>query len=123
MKRAFRFGVHDCCTAVAGCLREYTGENVLHIFDKYSTEEQADKLLADYGGVSGLAKSVASHYKLEQISILYATGGDVVVVKQPPNGEALGVVGLDGRFIYAAKRPCGWGRRPLQDAIVAYRIA
>ncbi len=122
MEAPFRYGRHDCCYSVSACLRAMTGENINSLFGKCQGEGDAMGLLRRFKGIKGVIRKVAKEYSLETISIKRATGGDVVVVPSRDGRGTLAVVGLDGRFAYAAKRPRGWTRVPLSQAKLAVRI-
>ncbi len=123
MDLPFKVGHHCCCIAVAHCLKEITGENVVRgIFKGVKNQKKADKILDEYGDVYGVAEHIATLYDIKEIPISYATGGDVVVLSIPEDRIALGIIGLNGRHIYTAARPCGWATFPLSHAKKAYRI-
>ena len=122
MDKPFKYGRHDCCMSVAHCIKEITGENV-SILKVYNNKEKADKIREEYGNIYGVVEHITKIFNVEEIPISYATGGDIVVAKLPPSERiVLGVVGLDGRSIYTAKRPRGWSMVPLLNATKAYRI-
>lgn len=123
-KRPFKYGRHDCCTAVVRCLYKMTGENIMKdVFERvYRNESEAMALLEEYGGVSGLAEAVATYYGVKKTSIKRATEGDVVVVGDWEGKDALGIIGPGGRRIFAPKRPSGWATKPLNEARVVYKI-
>lgn len=121
LERPFRYGRHDCCLGPARLIYAMTGKRTAGIFRKYD-KDSFQSLLDEFGGIRGVAEHAASHYSLERIPVQRATGGDVVVVRMEEEVESLGIVALDGRFVYVASKPKGWGRFPLADAVVAYRV-
>ena len=122
MDRPFRYGRHDCCTAISRILKILTGEDVLKIFGKYTSEKQASEIKDLFGNVEGVAQRVADEYNLNTIPVNRVVGGDVVVAHAENGNTCLGIVALGGRGVYIASAPKGWAILPLTEVITAYRI-
>jgi len=118
----FEYGKHDCCMAVVKFLRELTGEDVIHVFGEYHSEEEAEALLKKFRGVGGLAKKVAQHYHVERVDPRRATAGDVSVTDLGDGRLALGFVALNGRDIYIPNSPIGWRTLPVSNSVRMYKI-
>lgn len=118
----FRYGRHDCCLAVVKCIYAFTKVNVARIFNKYKDEKGAEELKKKYNGVIGLGRAVAKEFNLKEINVKKVSAGDVVVIQLENGTQSLAIVGLDGRFAYIAANPKGWGKRPLSNALIAWKI-
>lgn len=90
----FVWGKNDCCLFAADAIVAMTGEDFAARFrGTYDDLKSAVKILREMGkSISGLASDLA---KLEEIPILFAQRGDVVLI-DGELGESLGIVALDG---------------------------
>jgi hypothetical protein len=75
-KREAQFGVHDCLQFPALCIEAITGINPATQFGEYSTELGAAKLMAEFGGVSGILTNAFG----EPVAPNWARAGDVVTL-------------------------------------------
>jgi len=71
----FAWGVADCCQFIAGAIFAMTGENPALLFDAYDSEEGAQALLDEHGGLAGLL----SHALGEPIHVSQMGRGDVCI--------------------------------------------
>lgn len=91
----FEWGARDCCLFAADAVRAMTGEDYAAEFrGRYRSARSAQQVLAAFGGVSGIVERTG----FEEIAPLMAQRGDVVLVNTEA-GDALGVVGMDGRVV------------------------
>lgn len=91
----FEWGKRDCCLFAADAVRAMTGEDYAAEFrGRYRTARGARQVLAAFGGVAG----IMGRCGLEEINPLMAQRGDVVLVNTDA-GDALGVIGMDGRVV------------------------
>lgn len=74
--REAQFGVHDCLQFPALCIEAITGINHAAQFGEYSTEAGAAKLMAQFGGVSGILTKAFG----EPVAPNFARVGDVVTL-------------------------------------------
>lgn len=74
--REAQFGVHDCLQFPALCIEAMTGINPATQFGSYSTELGAAKLMAEFGGVSGILTQAFG----EPVAPNWARSGDVVTL-------------------------------------------
>lgn len=85
--RPFAWGVHDCAAFATAVSAELTGHDpVAALRGSYESAWGAERLMARYGGLSGLI----SHHYGEPVTIGYARRGDLVLAERD-NGPALGV--------------------------------
>ena len=124
---AFSWGTHDCVMAAVHCIKAITDEDVATRLRGYKTLRGARYRLAKYGGIQGLAESVAERYGAEEVKPMFAQRGDCVVVQgdvvDPETGtdEVLGVVDLSGHRVLVADEK-GWQTFPLTSVVRAWRI-
>ena len=50
----FAWGTADCCQFIAGAIHAVTGEDLRELFDPYDSEEGAQIILGQFGGLAGL---------------------------------------------------------------------
>lgn len=119
--RTFEWGKFDCALFACDCVLAVTGVDPAAEFrGTYSTEDEARKLLGTEG-LDGFASAIAGKTELKEISPTFAQRGDVVLVENGDPTRALGVVGLDGRFVLCASEP-GLARVPMKRWLRAWRI-
>jgi hypothetical protein len=114
--KPFVWGHHDCCLFAAHAVRELTGDDHTGPFmGRYRSARTAAKLLAEHGGVRGIAGAALG----EEIPPLTAGRGDVVLLHTEEHGDTLAVCigercavpGMD-RLLYV----------PLTEAVTAWRV-
>jgi hypothetical protein len=87
LARPFAPGEHDCCLHVCNAVLAMTGADLaLGFRGKYRNKVEAARLLKKRGGVEGVAESVAWHFRLEEIGLLFAGRGDIVLLEMPERG-------------------------------------
>lgn len=100
---AFRWGEHDCALLAADAVLAMTGTDPAGALrGAYSTEAEADALIAQYGGLEALAATLAAEVGLGDCAPAFAQRGDVALVTQG-NMRALGVVVGDSVAVPAAQ--------------------
>lgn len=121
--RKFRWGIWDCCLFAAGAVEAITGiDPAAELRGKYMTKKEARLLMSDFagGGVSETIWRIASGYGCKEVSVLTAQRGDIVIA-ETSLGDALGVIGMDGRFALFAG-PEGVTTLPVSVCRNAWRI-
>jgi hypothetical protein len=101
-EREAQFGVHDCLQFPAFCIEAITGVNPAAQFGEYRTEEGAAKLMAQFGGVSG----ILTHAFGEPVAPNQARVGDAVTLTF--DGLETGGV-CNGTTIVFCAKPRGLG--------------
>lgn len=114
--RPFRWGVQDCCLFPADCVRAMTGVDLARGWrGRYRSLRGALRLLAECGGVEGLAERCAAPYGIPGWpAAAQARRGDVVLLDAqavaegllrmdfgPGGPQCLAVVGLAGTEAWA----------------------
>lgn len=115
-ERPFKWGEHDCALFVAGAIAAQTDVDFGDDWrGRYADEAEAEELLADVGGVEGLA----GHYGLTELAApQLARRGDVVLLMDG-NYACLGVCdGRGGMFV----TPKGLRRVRLRDCRRAWGV-
>lgn len=124
-KRAFDFGAHDCCLAACGAALAMTGTDLAAAWRGYRGPDAAARLLAEHGGVAGIAEAVAAQFGIAEVPPAFARRGDIVVVAhsdvEGSSKQSLGFVGLDGRTVYVPQA-VGWRRLPVASAVRAWQV-
>lgn len=96
----FAYGSWDCCLFVCDAIREMTGVDPAQDFrDKYKSRDEAYRLIKAATGAKSLQMIVASittKLKMQEIPMLMAQRGDVVLVKRARD-YSLGLIALNGR--------------------------
>lgn len=95
----FQWGTFDCALFACNCIQEMTGVDLAPDFrDKYNSLASAQVAIHDYagGGLAELIEKKTAENGMPGIKLGLASRGDVVLVKQDI-GDALGIIGLDGR--------------------------
>lgn len=76
----FEWGRHDCCLWAADAVQAITGFDFASAWrGQYATAPQALRLLAELGGLRAVAGAALG----AEVSPLWATVGDVVLIEQP----------------------------------------
>lgn len=84
----FKWGFHDCCSFAAAAVRVITGRDFLEQYPSYATREEAEAVMADCGGVEGIATACLG----APIAASFAQRGDIVLLQDNGDaGDALGV--------------------------------
>lgn len=74
--REAQWGIHDCLQFPSLCIEAITGVNPATQFGEYTTEIGAAKLIAEFGGVSGILTKAFG----EPVAPNWARTGDVVTL-------------------------------------------
>jgi len=99
----FAWGLHDCALLAADVVLALTGTDPAGALrGAYSTEAEADALIAQHGGLEALAATLAAEVGLGDCAPTFAQRGDVALVTQG-NMRALGVVVGDSVAVPAAQ--------------------
>jgi hypothetical protein len=78
----FAYGVSDCCQFIAGAIEAITGEDLRELFPIYGSEEEAQIILDEHGGLAGLL----THALGDPIHVSQMGRGDVCITE--PDGAA-----------------------------------
>lgn len=88
-ERPFAWGAHDCCTFAMGAVRAVTGAELLPEWrGRYASRAQAQRLIADGGGLAALVEARIG----ERVRVQLAQPGDVGLFRER-RGAALCVEG------------------------------
>lgn len=118
----FEFGKHDCCLTACNLLQRVTGIDPADSFrETYNGPVEMFTTLKKHGGVEKIADKICAEYGWKEIPPLFASKGDLVMIEAGSERHALGVVDLNGKEIICAG-PIGLSRKPLSDAVKAWRI-
>jgi hypothetical protein len=124
-RRSFAWGLHDCCTFACGAVQAMTGvDPMVELRGTYASKREALCRLRDTGGLDALAGSIAAALHAEEIPVLMAQRGDVVIADLSQDDgvfPSLGVVGLDGRSAVFAMQD-GPHRVALRQCRRAWRV-
>ncbi len=119
-RRRFAWGKWDCALFAANVVRAMTGEDPAKAYrGRYKTEVGSRRALKRYGGGT-LRRATTRALGAPLASVKKAQRGDVVLFKTL-SGQTLGIVDLDGINAVAMDH-LGVGRRPLREAVAAWRI-
>jgi hypothetical protein len=117
----FEFGKHDCCLTACNLLQISTGKDAAESFrGTYDNAVGMFITLKKNGGVEAIADRICKELGWKEISPLFATKGDLVMVDAGSDRQALMVVDLNGSELIGAG-PIGFTRKPLSDGIKAWR--
>jgi hypothetical protein len=130
----FVWGKNDCCLFACDAVFEMTGFDLAIDFrDAYDSALSAVRAMrkfvaADSGKgspetdhlVGALAEKIAAQHSIQEIPVLMAQRGDVVLLLAE-RGESLGIVGLRGHIAHAPG-PAGIVDVPLSQCVKAWRI-
>lgn len=133
---AFSWGGQDCFLFACDAILEMTGVDLASspgeggkttFRGKYHDAAGALRLLKEELSASGLALTIGTFFSLtaferaiEEVSILFAQRGDVMLVEQDGR-ESLGIVSLAGDTLWAPGE-FALVEHPLSSAIKAWRI-
>ena len=122
----FGYGKHDCCLAACALIQAQTGKDPAKGLRRYRSFAGAAKIVAEHGGMIGLANAVAEQLGANPVAPTFAQRGDAALVNAalPTGGEgqALGVVDPSGMFVLVPAPDAGWTRVPRKAAVIAWRI-
>jgi hypothetical protein len=111
--KPFAWGAHDCCTWAADAVQAITGiDHAADLRGTYSTQAQAGAVLAQHGGLRGVAGRAGP-----AIRPLFARPGDVGLLRD--GTPKLAVCAGDCWLVVGTH---GLVRKPLQDAALAWGV-
>lgn len=118
-RRAFAWGVHDCCTFAADCVHLRTGRNVLRGFAAWRTQDEAQALIARLGG---LRQAVTAALGAEPVEPGFAGTGDIVLAVDPfdPAAREILAVAHGGELLAPGLR--GLSVLPRSAALCAWKV-
>jgi hypothetical protein len=123
--KSFEWGVFDCCLFAADVVQALTGVDLMSEFrGKYDTELSAYRLIRTSGGddlYAAVSKQTTAQ-GMTEINPRTAQRGDLVLVNSADR-QAMGVVGLDGRFAVCAAMPSGVTLVAMPDWLHAWRTS
>lgn len=115
-RRAFEWGVHDCCTFAAACWQARTGTAALAGL-AWASEEQAAQLLASLGGLQAAVTSRLG----EPVAPLLAALGDLVLAVDPHDPQQRQVLAVCVGSYHVAPGARCLSSLPLHSALCAWR--
>jgi hypothetical protein len=115
----FEWGRNDCALFSCDAIQEITGTDIAADLRGYSSEEEAQALIARFGSLEALARSVTAAHQMPEVPILRAQRGDVALFDSRL-GPTLGIISLDGSI--AAPGPRALEHSPISQAIAAWRV-
>jgi len=113
--RPLVYGSGDCCQFVAEMIVALRGEDLRHLFPAYSSQAEAEDIIAAHGGLVGLV----SHALGEPSHPSRAIAGDAVVYQEEDGREVAGVC-IGARI--AAPGPAGLVFPSMSRAIASWRL-
>jgi hypothetical protein len=124
----FQWGTMDCCLFACDAVLELTGIDLAADFrGKYDSLLTAVKAMAAFVRVQAeedlveaVAVKIAEHFQIEEVPVLMAQRGDVVLLDSPL-GKGLGLVGLRGTHAHCTGAD-GLVDVPLPECLRAWRI-
>ena len=93
----FEWGKHDCALFAADAMQAMTGVDPLEQFRGYSTEEEGDAILAEFGGMEPLLDAALTAAGAMRCDPAFAQRGDFVLLdvgNQPTCGVWAGEYAL-----------------------------
>lgn len=75
----FSYGSHDCCLFVCDAVLAFTGVDLAEGIRGYIGEAEAMAVLAEHGGVEGVAHTVTRRFEMNEIETGNAQRGDIVI--------------------------------------------
>jgi hypothetical protein len=130
---AFKWGTMDCCLFACDAILELTGVDLAEDFrGQYDSLLSAVRVMKKFIGqeptssdeefhlVEAVAEKVAANFGLEEVPVLMAQRGDVLLLDSPL-GKGLAILGLRGTHAHCAG-PDGTVDVPLQECLRAWRI-
>lgn len=113
--RPFSWGTHDCCAFAARVVEAITGQDFMGApFAPYETEAEAQEILAEFGGVEGIAGLCLD----QPIPVNFASRGDVMLMPTE-RGDALGIC-IDHRAAFASVK--GLMLQPVSACRLAWMV-
>lgn len=114
-QREFSWGTHDCCLFAADVLLATTGTDFAAPVRGYTTREEAEAIIARYGGMEAMITSLVGS---DPVHVSRARRGDLVLANLE-NGPTAGIcIGRLSTFTLAR----GLTTRPTSTAMLAWRI-
>lgn len=114
-ERPFSFGAgHDCTAFAMRIVAAMTGRDHMAEFPAYTSEAEADAILAAHGGLHAMATRQFG----APIAVAYAQRGDLVLLPTP-RGDALGIC-LGSSAVFAA--PLGVSIMAMQHVVAAWSV-
>lgn len=117
----FRYGKRDCCLAASGLIAAMTGVNPAASWKRYGSKAEAESLIEEHGGVTGIARKALADHGVAEIAPHLAQRGDPCVLDLDGRQTA-GVVDLSGRSVLTPSSDIGWTRTPVADIVAAWRL-
>jgi hypothetical protein len=126
---AFAWGTMDCCLFACDAIHELTEVDLAISFrGKYDSALSAVRAMRDFVGdehatsdlVEALAVKIAAENEIQEVPVLMAQRGDVLLVDSP-SGKSLGILGLRGTHVHTTG-PDGIVDIPLEECERAWRI-
>jgi hypothetical protein len=127
---AFKWGTMDCCLFACDAIHGLTGVDLAQDFrGKYDSALTAVREMKNFTAgrfqdsedlVESVAVKVTAQFGLEEVPVLMAQRGDVVLLSSPL-GKGLGLLGLRGTHVHCAG-PDGVVDVPLYECLRAWRI-
>jgi hypothetical protein len=114
----FAYGRHDCVQFAFRCAASVTGRKCIPAHRNYKSKRGSQTAMRR-AGFKSLGEVVGSVFELLSFPLL-AQRGDIVLIDST-NGDALGVVGIDGATVHCLG-PQGFQNLPLSRAIQAWRV-
>jgi hypothetical protein len=103
-KRSFEYGKFDCALFACDAIKSLTGFDPREIIaEQYQGEEEAEKIILQYGGIEGIAAAVADRFGFNLIPVSFAQRGDIVLAKIK-NIKSLGVC-IGKKVVFPCGRP------------------
>jgi hypothetical protein len=115
----FEFGVNDCCRFACDAVVATTGEDPSAELPKYSTREEAERLIAEYGDLEKLIEAHCARMGFAELpTARKAHRGDLVIFDNAGK-PAVGVC-IGGSAAFPGKD--GLVFHPLKDCRRAWRV-
>ena len=124
--QTFAWGENDCALFVCDAVLAMTGTDIAEAFrGRYSTSVGAMRAMVEAGthrGLVGVAEAVTAEFEMQEVPVLMAQRGDVVLFDVSEEaGPALGVVGLHGHTAVSVG-PDGAVNIPVAQCRRAWRV-
>jgi hypothetical protein len=121
----FRYGTWDCCLFACDAIETMTGTDVAaHFRGRYHSRQEAVEALREYTGkpsVRAVTEKITAENDMQQVPVLAAQRGDVVLIARGKRDYSLGIVALDGQHAIVVT-PTGLERIELSLAVSAWRV-
>lgn len=112
--RPFSWGALDCCQLARAVYKAYRGSDPAIGLD-YSSEEEAESIIASHGGLDGLIGSILG----DSIEPNAASTADILLLNLPKVGEIIGVKVPGGALV---PLKVGLFKAPMNYALKGWRI-